>query len=242
MTKHDLTPLYRRISDELVAEIAAGRLAAGAALPSEHALCERFGVSRITVRKALDELTLQGRVERRRGVGNFVRDSDRRSWSATLTGVLEDVLTPHRPEITREDLVCPPDDVLLFAHLPPDAQFKLFEGINYNEERRPLVHLRYYFPTDVAAKLTAGSLSGPLQAIKVVELATGSVIDYAEQIVEAMIAKGEVATGLGIEPGTAVLRAIRVYYDRFRRPIEILEAAYHPTRYRYTAKLYPRER
>lgn len=40
--------------------------------------------------------------------------------------------------------------------------------------------------------------------------------------------------------GTAVLRAIRVYYDTTQQPIEIFDAAYHPTRYRYTATLFPR--
>jgi hypothetical protein len=39
---------------------------------------------------------------------------------------------------------------------------------------------------------------------------------------------------------TAVLRAIRVYYDTAQQPIEIFDAAYHPTQYRYTATLFPR--
>src|ERR1700757_3105473 len=47
--------------------------ATGAALPTEQALCDEFGVSRITVRRALADLAEQGYIERRQGVGSFVR-------------------------------------------------------------------------------------------------------------------------------------------------------------------------
>src|ERR1700757_3234796 len=51
--------------------------ATGAALPTEQALCDEFGVSRITVRRALADLAEQGYIERRQGVGSFVRQRDR---------------------------------------------------------------------------------------------------------------------------------------------------------------------
>jgi DNA-binding GntR family transcriptional regulator len=104
----------------------------------------------------------------------------------------------------------------------------------------PLVHIRYWFPLDVAKTLSAAALSGPTQAIKVVERASGRAVDRAEQVVEPLNARGEVARRLRVPPGTAVLRAIRVYYDTAQRPLEIFDAAYHPTQYRYTATLFPR--
>ncbi|MDR3536435.1 MAG: GntR family transcriptional regulator [Acetobacteraceae bacterium] len=235
-----LVPLYRQVSDKLLDEIAQGRIAAGQALPPEHALCSQFGVSRITVRKALDELVARRIVVRRQGVGTFVEDADHSTWSVTLTGVLEDVLTPHHLTLARKAEVRPEPDVLVFAKLPPGTKLRLFEGTNHVESGMPLVHLRYYFPAWVAETLTAEALSGPTHAIKVVEQRAGCRVDHADQIVLPEIATGHTAKSLMVPEGTAVLRAIRVYFDTQSRLIEILDAAYHPKNYRYTARLYPR--
>jgi GntR family transcriptional regulator len=235
-----LVPLYRQLSERLAQAIVSGEYAAGAALPTEHALCETYGVSRITVRKALDELVGRRLVERRRGVGTFVAKDGGAAWSVTLTGTIEDVITPSRLTILREEIATPPDDVRRFAKLPDAARLKLYEATNIIAGNVPLVHIRYWFPLDVAKALSAAALTGPTQAIKVVQQATGRMIDRAEQVVEPLNARGIVAKRLAVEPGTAVLRAIRVYYDTAQQPIEIFDAAYHPTQYRYTATLFPR--
>lgn len=235
-----LVPLYRQVSDKLFEEIMSGKIAGGEALPPEHALCARFRVSRITIRKALDELVARRIVVRRQGVGTFVTDADRSRWSVTLTGVIEDILTPNDLDVVRKAVVCPEPDVLQFAGLPATTKLRLFEGVNYLASGTPLVHVRYYFPHWVANSLSVEALSGPKQAIKVVEEKAGCAVDHADQIVLPVIASGRIAKSLMIPAGTAVLRAVRVYYDTQSRPIEIFDAAYHPTNYRYTARLYPR--
>ena len=67
-------PLHRQLFLVLHDEIARGALAAGDALPTEQSMCEQFGVSRITVRRALADLAEAGLIERRHGVGSFVTD------------------------------------------------------------------------------------------------------------------------------------------------------------------------
>ncbi|MFM7346829.1 MAG: GntR family transcriptional regulator, partial [Tagaea sp.] len=69
-------PIYLRIQDALVAEIAQGALKPGDALPSEDNLAKRFGVALGTVRKALDGLAADGKLDRRQGRGTFVRRAD----------------------------------------------------------------------------------------------------------------------------------------------------------------------
>jgi GntR family transcriptional regulator, arabinose operon transcriptional repressor len=66
-------PMYRRIAEQLLAEIAEGRHQAGERLPSEPTLSARFGVSRGTLRQALGELREQGAIESVPGRGSFVR-------------------------------------------------------------------------------------------------------------------------------------------------------------------------
>lgn len=66
-------PLHRQLFLVLHDEIDRGVIAPGDALPTEQTLCDQFGVSRITVRRALADLAEQGYIERRHGVGSFVR-------------------------------------------------------------------------------------------------------------------------------------------------------------------------
>ena len=234
-------PLYRCVCEQLLAAVGDGRLKAGQALPGEHALCEQFGISRITVRRALDDLVQRGILERRRGVGTFVSAENSGAWRVQLTGILEDVLTPSDHEIVSEMTREPPADVLRFARLAPGTRLKVYEAKN-RVGGAPLVHISYYFPSEIARHLSAKTLAGPALVINTVERAVGCQVDFAEQVVEPMIASKAIAQALGISAGAAVLRAIRVYYDTTGRLIEILDAAYHPVNYRYTARLYPRAR
>ena len=67
-------PLHRQLFLVLHDEIDRGLIAPGDPLPTEQTLCDQFGVSRITVRRALADLAEQGYIERRQGVGSFVRE------------------------------------------------------------------------------------------------------------------------------------------------------------------------
>lgn len=65
-------PRYLRIAECLQEEIESGALTPGTQLPSERALSETFGVTRMTLRQALDNLVAQGLIRRRHGAGTFV--------------------------------------------------------------------------------------------------------------------------------------------------------------------------
>ena len=65
-------PIYRRLKAQLAGAIENGSLVHGAALPPERDLAEMVGVSRVTVRRAIAELTTEGLLQRRHGAGTFV--------------------------------------------------------------------------------------------------------------------------------------------------------------------------
>jgi len=77
----DSTPIFQRIKDYLVSEIAAGRWKEGDVVPSEQALVKQFGVSRMTVNRAVRELTAEQVLTRRQGSGTFVAPQ---KYQATL--------------------------------------------------------------------------------------------------------------------------------------------------------------
>lgn len=76
----DARALYERVADDLRRAIDRGELPPGSTLPPEQELAERYGVSRQTVRQALQQLTSEGLLASGRGRGRIVRDSTRLVW------------------------------------------------------------------------------------------------------------------------------------------------------------------
>src|SRR6476620_1828299 len=84
-------PLYRRVVDVLRADIANSRHAVGDRLPTEDALCRRFGVSRHTVREALRALRDEGLVASRQGAGTTVVRRTARPLYVTSVSSIEEL-------------------------------------------------------------------------------------------------------------------------------------------------------
>jgi GntR family histidine utilization transcriptional repressor len=78
------TPIFQRIKDYLIGEIASGRWKEGDLVPSELALVRQFGVSRMTVNRAVRELTAEQVLTRRQGAGTYVAPQ---KYQATLVEI-----------------------------------------------------------------------------------------------------------------------------------------------------------
>jgi len=83
--------LYEQIKQHLHAGIAAGRWAEGAKIPSEHELMEIFNASRMTVHRAVRELSAEGVLARIQGAGSFVRRQVPRSALLEIHDIAEDI-------------------------------------------------------------------------------------------------------------------------------------------------------
>lgn len=83
---------YQCIKDEIIASIQNRTLAENQCFPSERELCELFGASRVTMRKAIAELESEGIIYRVRGKGTFVKNQNKLTQTLTkLTGFTEDM-------------------------------------------------------------------------------------------------------------------------------------------------------
>ena len=156
-------PLYRVICEELKQRISSGTYPRGAALPSEGELSKEFGVSLITVRHAIQELVLDGLIERRQGIGSFVRDQPREVIIG-LSSFTSDV-GAGRLRLVRTLLA---DDM---APAPPEVAEKL--GVQTGSLLRHLVRLdaeggvplsvdEAFIPPALGASLTSEMASSPL--------------------------------------------------------------------------------
>ena len=85
-------PLYAQVKQYLLDRIAAGKLPDGSRIPSEYALMETLGASRMTVHRALREMAAEGLLHRVQGVGTFVRKPALRSGLLEIFDISEDIL------------------------------------------------------------------------------------------------------------------------------------------------------
>ncbi len=91
-------PRYQEIAEELLGDIAAGKFAVGSMLPTELELCDRFEVSRFTIREALRRLHDLGLLHRKRGSGTVVRSREPQSAFVQTLGSMS-ALLQYPPEI-----------------------------------------------------------------------------------------------------------------------------------------------
>jgi GntR family transcriptional regulator len=205
-------PLHRQLFLVLHDEIARGALAPGAALPTEQALCDQFGVSRITVRRALADLAEQGYIERRQGVGSFVRRRDR-SDELPPAGSYMDSLRQAQfqtsIDVVEHDTRTPPSSI-------GDAlgvTAEMLHILRVRRERRthePLMVTEAWLPTELADTLTTSALRRkPLYEL----LSTADVvIDRMQHEITAEIAGPRNARLLNTAIGSALLRVNRLVF------------------------------
>ena len=91
MTAEKKLPIYRRIKEYIVEKIDRGEWQVGARIPSEAEFEDRFATSRMTVNRAVRELTVEGKLTRRQGLGTFVAANKPRSTFLEISSIAEDI-------------------------------------------------------------------------------------------------------------------------------------------------------
>jgi GntR family transcriptional regulator len=202
----------------------------GAPLPSEAELCERFSVSRMTVRQALAELTNDGLVERRRGQGTFVahrpvhrrpgvflsftEEMSRRGVQATSRLLAAGMDEPLRSEAA--DLGLAPDSQVVRV-----ARVRLADGVPVALEDAALIpELRSVLDEDLAG----GSLHRMLEE-------RGVVATRATGTIAARLARASETDLLDLAPQSALLVELRILFDQHGRVFERTETRYAADRY-----------
>lgn len=215
-------PMYRVINEDLAAQIHAGQLSAGEQLPNEHELAKQYGVSRMTVRQALDILVSDDLVTRRQGIGTFVSEQSRRgrrlnrlrSFSEELAASPQHVSS----EVVRAELVNPPADVAVALALgTDDSVSRLTRVRRVNGE--PAALQDAWIPYAVAP----GIVRDPLVDNSLYRTLTekhGVDLRWADQSMTATLLEKEEADLLGTTPGVAALYGLRTTYSAGRQPVE----------------------
>lgn len=231
-------PMYHQLKQILLRSIENGEITAGGALPSEREIQERYGVSRITVRQAMNDLVSGGYIRRESGRGTFVLPRRVQDRSGKLGGLFEDLADQGFDVCTR-----------ILKHdrrrAPPDVAQKL--GLNQGQrvlfvkrlirgDDKPISVASGYFKVDRDVTFTVEELVSDSLFV-LLERKYGIHWPTADKTLEAVGASEEEAKLLEIRPGTPVLLSKVIVYDAMGKPTAWFRAVYRSDSYKYRCTL-----
>ncbi|MBA8840975.1 MULTISPECIES: GntR family transcriptional regulator [unclassified Ochrobactrum] len=231
-------PLYAKVEATLASEIASALLPFGSQLPPEDDLTVRFGVSRTTVRKAVENLVARGLLEIRRGKGTFVTEPKIRQELTELSGFVEDMIALGRnptAKLLDKRLVPASDVVAKHLNLPQGAQVyriervRLADGIAMSFDET-------YLPMDIGEKIVSNDLEAE-PIFSLLENKYGLPLIEAEYQLEAATADDRVAQALGIAPTSPVFLIERTSYCEGPRPIDYEKLYYRGDLIKFSTRL-----
>ncbi len=229
-------PLYFQIAESLKDAIRQGRIPPGERLDNELDLAERLGVSRPTIRQALQRLVQDGLVMRRRGLGTVVL-APRIMRSVALTSLFDDLTETERHPATAvisvTETACDAEVARALA-LAAAAPVLCLERLRL-ADGAPLAIMRNYLP----AGLLAGQPERELETAGLYQLLRGQGIELnaGEQVIGARRASAREARLLETSRGATVLTMSRTAYDNSGRPVEHGSHAYLADRYSFKMTL-----
>lgn len=238
---HPVLPYYYQIREILKQKILDGEWKPGDQIPSEPELQRAFGVSRATVRHAIDSLVAAGMLVRRQGKGTFVAEPKIDEILSQLLSFSEEMtLKGKRPSTSHcaVSLVRPPRPIAEALKLDARERALRIERVRC-ADGRPIVILTSYLPERLGIPLQE-DFRGSL--LDLLEQRYGIRIDYGDQVIEAASADPREAGLLQISPGAPVLIIRRTSYDSAGQPVEYVEGVYRADSYSYRVQLRRPER
>jgi GntR family transcriptional regulator len=230
---NDSSPLYLQLARKLGDAVRSGRYQVNEALPSERLLSESLGVSRVTARKAIDQLVEQGLVMRKRGSGNYIAPRLEQPLSR-LTSFSEELLrrgyTPRSRWLSRA-----------LTSATPNEQLSL--GLSTVARVARLKRLR--MADEVVMAFEESVL--PQNVLPNPEAVHGSLYEFlaqshrapvrALQHIRAINADAQLAEQLGVPLGQAVLYITRVGYLETGQAVELTHSYCRSDYYDFVAEL-----
>jgi GntR family transcriptional regulator len=212
------------------------QLGIGTAIPSERQLSADFGVSRLTVRAALDDLAREGYLSRRRGSGTYVQQP-KISQELTITSFSEDM---------RRRGMVPGSRTLSMTTILAGAQLGRFLQVSPSERILVIKRLRLadgetmaietlHLPEALVPGLSAKDLTGSFYSL--LHDRYGILIATGTQAIEPTVTNEEESEALGVPLHSPAFLFERTSSDQRDRIVEFVHSVYRGDRYRIVTEL-----
>lgn len=240
-----VTPLYHQVYLALRQKILNGECDPKIALPGEHQLAAQYGVSRVTVRRTLETLELEGLVSRRRGVGTFpVEQAAERQERYNIGGLTEQMPgqaagqsagQAARTQATTVSIDVMPAPTEVAALLGPQHADVTRIVRQRSAGNVPYTVMNAWLPQPVAEALGRKGLQS--DALPAALEQAGMALARAEHSITATIADDRVASQLQVPVGAPLIAMRTLFSDEHDAPVALIEALFRPDRYEYRTTL-----
>ena len=234
-------PLYDQVKSQLQLQIQQGEYPPLAQLPSEHELAQRFSVSRITVRQALHQLSLEGVIFKVHGKGTFVSKPKAHQNISQLQGFAE-AMSVDGHQIVNEVLsvrfVPAPIQVASKLKLPMQSQITEIKRVRLlNAE--PVSYELTYLPEQIGCQLIDQQIDLAVTDIfKTLEQDLNQTLGYADLSIDAIQADDALAKLLAVDVHTPILRVERLTHDQAGQPLDYEYLYFSGDSFQYQLRIY----
>jgi GntR family transcriptional regulator len=234
--------LYARVEETIAAEIAAGEYRPGDQLATEDELLQRFEVSRITVRRAIQNLVQRGLLEIRRGRGTFVLEPRIEAELSKLSGFVEDMNAAGRrasARVIRRGVMTATARIAEHLQLARGARVMQIERVRL-ADGQPVSFDQTYLPLALGKKIVRNDLRmHPIFTL--LEQEYGVPLLEADYLLEAVAASKAVADALQVPMGTPIFQIERTSRTAHGNPVDYEVLSYRGDLVRFTTRLFRRK-
>ena len=230
--------LYRQLYDILFQDIISGVYAVGDLIPSESELMEQYGVSRATARRAMEMLSDNGMISKRRGIGSEVIASRPKSDLTHVTSFLKkssDDRVIAQKRLVDAVIIPASGEIAQALRLDEGADVYRLRRVRYSGERPLYLEINYFerafLPDAVNRDFSRESLRAYISDELHVRWR------QATQEIRAIVADEELAYLLKIEVGEPLLFSKRISFDTQGVPREFVTTYYRADHYHIEVEL-----
>jgi len=234
LNKVSPVPLYYQIAEHLKEQIVTGNLASGSRLMAERELGDQFGVSRMTVRQALNYLHNTGLIEVRQGVGTFVAQP-KHTYDALHLASFSEEMSRHgglvESTVLVQTLVQPPPRVAQVLRLADGAlALKITRLRNVRQE--PVLMETSFLPASLCPGLETAELAAQ-SLYALLETRYGLRLLRTQQTMECVLANEYEQQIFNLRAGVAMILLEGVTFSEHDLPIESFKAVYRGDRCKF---------
>lgn len=237
MTSQPRSTLYKQIKDFVLLRIQSGTWSAGHKLPSENDFVRQFAVSRMTVNRALRELTAEGRIIRSAGVGSFVAEIKPQSTLLQIAQLSQEIRArghSYRCKVIVQERTTAALDAAMALNLQAGESVFHIVCVHYENDIAIQYEDRYLHPRMAPEALTQDFERTPPSEYMVQHV----FYDQMEHVVDAVLPTPGQAALLGISEHEPCLQLTRRTWQQ-GQPITWVRCLHPGSRYRLGSRFKP---
>ncbi|MDD5703976.1 MAG: GntR family transcriptional regulator [Dehalococcoidales bacterium] len=235
--KNDAQPLFLQLENAIRRKINTGELITGDRIPSENELAKEFEISRMTVRRALDRLVMEGLIIRRQGKGSYVGEgkvpyipNTIYSFSTAMRDLGHDIKT----RVLEKKIIKSPLDVAHELGIDRNEPVVFLQRLRIVDQIPATFHTSYlptkYFSSILNQDLTSEPLS------KIMERISGLRLVNSHDTIEAVLVRSFEANILGIRENQPVFLVRGIAYGSDGTALRSTKAIYRSDLFRFSIR------